>query len=59
MAALCGAIATSLSSMVAALTLGKKGYELQEAEMQEIKQKALKQREPWWLAVQHSAPSTT
>ncbi|MBW1976837.1 MAG: cyclodeaminase/cyclohydrolase family protein, partial [Deltaproteobacteria bacterium] len=55
----CGAIATSLSSMVAALTLGKKGYELQEAEMQEIKQKALKQREPWWLAVQHSAPSTT
>ena len=35
-AALCGALAASLSGMVCELTIGKKGYEEQEAQMQAI-----------------------
>jgi glutamate formiminotransferase/formiminotetrahydrofolate cyclodeaminase len=44
-AALCGALSAALSSMVANLTVGKKGYEEVEAEMKEtaVKAQALKE----------------
>jgi formiminotetrahydrofolate cyclodeaminase len=44
-AALSGAIAASLSEMVAHLTIGKKGYEALEEEMQEIAKDAFQYRE--------------
>lgn len=43
--ALCGAIAAGLSEMVANLTIGKKGYEAQSPEMEEIAKEARRFRE--------------
>ena len=44
-AALCGALAASLSAMVASLTIGKKGYEEKNEQMTELFDKAEALRE--------------
>jgi glutamate formiminotransferase/formiminotetrahydrofolate cyclodeaminase len=48
-AALCGALSGSLTSMVAALTFGKKGLESQRSEMEELGLKAQRLKD-WFVA---------
>ena len=56
-AALCGALAASLSGMVCELTIGKKGYEEQEAQMQAILAQAKSLQNELLLAIDEDSCS--
>ncbi len=56
-AALCGALAASLSGMVGELTIGKKGYEEQEAQMQAILAQAKSLQNELLLAIDEDSCS--
>lgn len=56
-AALCGALSASLAGMVASLTIGKKGYEVEEGEMLALREKALSLQHSLLSAIDEDASS--